>query len=65
MTYRGKHYIVVQGIEPNSWKWSVDLDPGTVKSGSAKSRLAAVQAVQRVVDQAQAPKKRRVTEPDR
>jgi len=30
--YRGKHFIVVQGIEPNTWKWTVDLDETTSKS---------------------------------
>jgi hypothetical protein len=65
MKYRGKHYIVVQGIEPNSWKWSVDVDERTVKTGAAKSRLAAVKAVERVVDRSQMPKKRRLAKPDR
>jgi hypothetical protein len=26
MEYRGKHYAIVQGIGPLSWKWSVHLD---------------------------------------
>jgi hypothetical protein len=42
MEYRGKHYIVVQGIEPNSWIWTVDLDESTVKSGEAKTRAMAL-----------------------
>jgi hypothetical protein len=25
MEYRGKHFIAVQGIEPYTWKWTVDL----------------------------------------
>jgi hypothetical protein len=36
MQYRSKHYIVTQGIEPNSWKWTVDLDERISKSGEAK-----------------------------
>ena len=50
MQYRGKHYIVVQGIEPNSWKWTVDLDERTSKSGEAKTRGLAVSAVVLLVD---------------
>jgi hypothetical protein len=45
MQYRGKHYIVVHGIEPNSWKWTVDLDEQTAKSGEARTRGLAVSAV--------------------
>jgi hypothetical protein len=50
MQYRGKHYIVVQGIEPDSWKWIVDLDEQTSKSGEAKTRGLAVSAVVLLVD---------------
>ena len=50
MQYRGKHYIVVQGIEPNSWKWTVDLDEQTSKSGEARTRGLAVSAVVLLVD---------------
>lgn len=50
MQYRGKHYIVTQGIESNSWKWTVDLDERTSKSGEAKTRGLAVSAVVLLVD---------------
>ena len=50
MQYRGRHYIVVQGIEPDSWKWTVDLDEQTSKSGEAKTRGLAVSAVVLLVD---------------
>jgi hypothetical protein len=50
MQYRGKHYIVVQSIEPDSWKWTVDLDEQTCKSGEAKTRGLAVSAVVLLVD---------------
>ena len=50
MQYRGKHYIVVQGIEPDSWKWTVDLDEQTSKSGEAKTRGLAISAVVLLVD---------------
>jgi hypothetical protein len=50
MQYRGKPYIVVQGIEPRSWKWTVDLDERTSKSGEAKTRGLAISAVVLLVD---------------
>jgi hypothetical protein len=37
MEYRGKHYIVVQGIEPDSWKWTVELDERAFKSGESQN----------------------------
>jgi hypothetical protein len=40
----------VQGIEPGSWKWTVDLDERTSKSGEAKTRGLAISAVVLVVD---------------
>jgi hypothetical protein len=52
MEYRNKHYIVVQGIEPNSWIWTVYLDDGTVKSGEAKTRAMAISAVVLFIDRA-------------
>jgi hypothetical protein len=41
MEYRGKHYSIVPGIGPDSWKWTVRLDEKNVKAGQAKSRAAA------------------------
>jgi hypothetical protein len=49
MLYRGKHYII-QGIAPDSWKWTVDLDEQTSKSGEAKTRGLAVSDVVLLVD---------------
>jgi hypothetical protein len=50
MQYRGKHCVVVPGIEPDSWKWTVDLDEQTSRSGEAKTRGLAVSAVVLLVD---------------
>lgn len=50
MQYRGKPYIVVQGIEPGSWKWTVDLDERSSTSGEAKTRGLAISAVVLLVD---------------
>ena len=52
MEYRGKHYTIVQGIGPESWKWKVHLDENTVKSGEARSRAAAMTNVVWVIDKA-------------
>ena len=60
MEYRGKHYTMVQGIGPDSWKWKVHLDEKTVKSGEAKSRDAAKVTVVWLIDRALAPKKVRL-----
>ena len=56
MEYRGKQTIV-QGIGPDSWKWTVQLDEKTVESGEATSRAAARNSVVWLIDKALAPKK--------
>jgi hypothetical protein len=63
MEYRGKHYTIVQGIGPNSWKWAVQLDEKTVKSGEAPSRAAAQSSVAWLVDKALVPKKVKLKPP--
>lgn len=50
MQYRGKSYIVVQGIEPGSWKWTVDFDEHSSKSGEATTPGLAISAVVLSVD---------------
>jgi hypothetical protein len=57
MEYRGKQYTIVQGIGPDSWKWTVQLDEKTVESGEATSRAAARNSVVWLIDKALAPKK--------
>ena len=57
MEYRGKQYTIVQGIGPDSWKWTVHLDEKTVKSGRATSRAAAVNSLVWLIDKALASKK--------
>jgi hypothetical protein len=52
MVYRGKRCMVLQGVEPDSWKWSVNLDDDTTKSGEAKSRGSALAEVVLLVDRA-------------
>jgi hypothetical protein len=57
MQYRGKSYTIVQGIGPNSWKWTILLDEKTIKSGEAPSRAAAINSVIWAIDKALKPKK--------
>ena len=59
MDYRGKHYTIVQGNGPDSWKWTVQLDDKTVTSGEAKSRAAATNSAVWLIDKALAPKEAR------
>src|SRR4051794_37441106 len=57
MEYRGKSYTIVQVIEPGSWKWTVQLDDKTVKSGNSPTRAAAIASVHWAIDQSLAAKK--------
>jgi hypothetical protein len=63
MEYRGKHYTIVEGIGPDSWKWKVHLDDKTVKSGEAPTRAAAMNAAVWVIDKALRPKKVKLPSP--
>ena len=58
MEYRNKHYTVVQGIGPHSWKWSVRLDEKTLKVGESRTHASAVVDAVWVIDKALAPKKK-------
>jgi hypothetical protein len=57
MEYRGKQYTIVQGVEQDSWRWTVHLDEKTL-TGIAPSRAAATVRVIWLVDNALAPIKR-------
>ena len=57
MEYRGIQYTVVQGIGPDSWRWTVRLDEKTMKSGQATSRAAAMNSVVWLIDKALKPTK--------
>jgi hypothetical protein len=64
MEYRGKSYAIIQGIGPNSWRWTVQLDEGTDKTGLAKTRAKAVNFAVKTIDRALAPKKVALTPPE-
>jgi len=59
MEYLGKSYTIVQGVEPDTWKWTVQLGDGVSKSGTEKTRAAATTSVMLLIDRALAPKKGR------
>jgi hypothetical protein len=61
MEYRGKHYTIIQGTRPDSWKWAVHLDEKTVKSGTARTRESAVTTAVWTIDKALATKKAKPT----
>jgi hypothetical protein len=63
MEYRGKHYTIVQGIGPDSWKWTVHLDERKSSSGDAKTRAAARNSVVWLIDKELAPKKVKLKPP--
>jgi hypothetical protein len=52
MEYRGKRITIVQGIEPNSYRWTVHLDEKTVRSGEATSRASAMTSAVWLIDRA-------------
>jgi hypothetical protein len=60
MEYREKQYTVIQGIERDYWKWSIELRDGRTRSGTERNRLAAVKAAEREIDRTLAPKKKRL-----
>jgi hypothetical protein len=49
MIYKGIEFSVVQGIEPQIWKWSVSIG-NNAKIGQAKSKPDAVIAAWRTID---------------
>jgi hypothetical protein len=57
MEYRGKRFTIVQGVGPDSWKWTVYLDEKNVKSGEAKTRAPAQTRAIWAIDKALAPQR--------
>jgi len=63
MEYRGKKYTILQGTERGSWKWTVELDEKTKRSGESPTREAAVASVHWAIDRSRSLKKPKVTPP--
>jgi hypothetical protein len=62
MEYRGKQYSVILTIG-GKWKWSAEIE-GQYRSGTAVSRPAGIEKVERAIDKALAPKKKRLQRPE-
>jgi hypothetical protein len=50
MKYRGIDYAVAQGLDGDSWRWTVHVDNDTTESGQRKTREAALTAVVMTID---------------
>jgi hypothetical protein len=62
MKYRGVEYYVAQGVEVGTWKFSTSMND-KIRTVQAKSRQEAVKAVERRIEDALTPKKRRLAPP--
>jgi hypothetical protein len=59
MEHRGVEYSVVQGVERGVWKWPASVADMLIM-GQAPTRSAAVAAVERAINKALAPTKKRL-----
>jgi len=58
MEYRGIEYAIVQGSQPEVWKWSVMVgDPEMLRIGDASSEQRAEMQVRSIIDRALAIEK--------
>jgi hypothetical protein len=65
MEYRGVKYTVVQGSQPDVWRWSVLVgNPEMLRLGDETTEQKAVMEVRRVIDRALAIEKARLGRPD-
>jgi hypothetical protein len=64
MKYRGIEYGIVEGTGGHMWRWST-LIGGTVKTGQAHSKQAAMAAAEKAIDRALAIQKIRLVPPER
>jgi hypothetical protein len=62
MKYRGVEYYVAQGVEIGTWKVSTSMND-KIRTVRAKSRQEAAKAVERRIEDALTPKKRRLAPP--
>ena len=65
MDHRGIEYTLVQGIERDTWRWTVSLGNNISKSGQAKGKPEAVAQATRAINRALAPKRERLVPPAR
>jgi hypothetical protein len=62
MKYLGVEYYVAQGVEAGTWKFSTSMND-KIRTVRAKNRQEAAKAVERKIEEALAPKKRRLALP--
>ena len=60
--YRGKQYSVILTIG-GKWKWSAEIE-GQYRSGMAVNRTAGSKLVERAIDKALTPKRKRLQRPE-
>jgi hypothetical protein len=60
MDHRGIEYTFVQGIERDTWRWTVSLGNNISKSGQVKGKPEAVAQATRAINRALAPKRERL-----
>jgi hypothetical protein len=63
MRYREIEYGIVEGIGTHMWKWSAFVG-GTVVTGQAHSKQAAMASAEKAIDRALALKKIRLVPPE-
>jgi hypothetical protein len=61
MEYRDKYYVVIRSPTSAGWDWTVDLDARTVRGGKAVSEQAAIEAAERLIDEALTPTMQKLT----
>jgi hypothetical protein len=59
MEYRGFEYTIIQGFERGTWRWSATLSDGRTKSGSIRGKREALAKVERAINKALSPKRKR------
>ena len=62
MKYRGIEYYVAQGVEVGTRKFSTSMND-KIRTVRAKSRQEAAKAIERRIEEALTPKKRRLVKP--
>ena len=65
MDHRGIEYTLVQGIERDTWRWTVSLGNNISKSGQAIGKPEAVAQATRAINRALAQKRERLVPPGR
>jgi hypothetical protein len=60
MKYRGFEYTIIQGYERGTWRWSVTLKDGETKAGNVLGKPEALGKVERAINNALGPKRKRL-----